>query len=39
MASDTRQYEYRVLIEWCYPCENGMFLSGGRFLGKREPNG
>ena len=32
MASETRQFEYRVLIEWCTPCENGMFLSGGRFL-------
>jgi hypothetical protein len=35
MASETRQFEYRVLIEWCHPCENGMFLSGGRFLRKR----
>ncbi|MCH8830937.1 MAG: PilZ domain-containing protein [Planctomycetes bacterium] len=32
MASETRQFEYRVLIEWCSPCENGMFISGGRFL-------
>ncbi len=32
MASETRQFEYRVLIEWCTPCENGMFMSGGRFL-------
>ena len=32
MASDSREFEYRVLIEWCYPCENGMFMSGGRFL-------
>lgn len=32
MASETRQFEYRVLLEWCHPCENGMFLSGGRFL-------
>jgi len=32
MASDTRDFEYRVLLEWCRPCENGMFLSGGRFL-------
>ena len=32
MASDTRQFEYRVLMEWCRPCENGMFLSGGKFL-------
>ena len=34
MASEARQFEYRVLIEWCYPCEGGMFMSGGRFLGK-----
>ncbi|MCP4173403.1 MAG: PilZ domain-containing protein [Fuerstiella sp.] len=32
MASETREFEYRVLIEWCHPCENGMFMSGGRFL-------
>jgi hypothetical protein len=32
MASETRQFEYRVLLQWCHPCENGMFLSGGRFL-------
>lgn len=37
MASETRQFEYRVLIEWCRPCENGMFMSGGRFLRKRKP--
>lgn len=34
MASETREFEYRVLIEWCRPCENGMFMSGGRFLRK-----
>jgi hypothetical protein len=32
MASESREYTYRVQIEWCHPCENGMFLSGGRFL-------
>jgi hypothetical protein len=32
MASETREFEYRVLVEWCYPCPNGMFMSGGRFL-------
>ena len=32
MASDTREFEYRVLIEWCSPVENGMFISGGQFL-------
>ncbi len=35
MASETRQFEYRALIEWCYPCEGGMFMSGGRFLRKQ----
>lgn len=34
MASETREFEYRVLIEWCHPVSNGMFLSGGRFLKK-----
>lgn len=34
MASETREFEYRVLIEWCTPCNNGMFISGGRFLRK-----
>ncbi|MCA9025974.1 MAG: PilZ domain-containing protein [Planctomycetaceae bacterium] len=32
MASETREFSYRVLIEWCQPCENGMFISGGRFI-------
>lgn len=32
MASDSREFCYRVQVEWCTPCENGMFLSGGRFL-------
>lgn len=36
MASETRGFEYRVLIEWCQPCENGMFMSGGRFLEKTD---
>lgn len=36
MASETRNYTYRVALEWCTPCENGMFMSGGRFLGKDE---
>ena len=36
MASETRQYTYRVALEWCAPTDNGMFLSGGRFLGKLE---
>lgn len=34
MASESREYVYRVAIEWCTPCENGMFMSGGRFLNK-----
>jgi hypothetical protein len=36
MASDTREYRYRATIEWCRPAENGMFISGGRFLSKVE---
>ncbi|MDA0834843.1 MAG: PilZ domain-containing protein [Planctomycetota bacterium] len=38
MASDTKVFEYRVKIEWCIPCEYGMFLSGGRFLGRTDQN-
>lgn len=34
MAGDTQTFEYRVAIEWCTPCDNGMFMSGGRFLPK-----
>jgi hypothetical protein len=34
LASDTREFEYRVKLEWCFPCEGGMFMSGGRFLAK-----
>ena len=34
MASESREYCYRVAIDWCVPCENGMFMSGGRFLSK-----
>lgn len=36
MASESREFEYQVLIEWCHPTENGMFLSGGRFLTKND---
>ncbi len=32
MASETREFQYDVQIEWCTPCDNGMFMSGGRFL-------
>jgi hypothetical protein len=33
MSSDSREFVYRVRVEWCRPCDNGMFLSGGRFVG------
>ncbi len=36
MASESRQFEYRVQLEWCTPCDNGMFMSGGRFIGGSE---
>lgn len=36
MASETREFEYRVQIEWCHPCDNGMFMSGGRFLSSED---
>ena len=32
MASETRQFEYRVQLQWCSPCDNGMFMSGGKFV-------
>lgn len=32
MASDAREFQYNVRIEWCSPCDNGMFMSGGCFL-------
>lgn len=35
MASETREFVYQVQIEWCRPCDNGMFLSGGRFLTRK----
>lgn len=35
LASEAREFEYRVVVEWCCPCEQGMFMSGGRFLGKK----
>jgi uncharacterized protein with PIN domain len=38
MASDTREYRYRVSIEWCHPADNGMFMSGARFLSKLADN-
>jgi hypothetical protein len=38
MASETREFQYHVLIEWCSPCDNGMFMSGGRFLPTPEEN-
>ncbi|MFO0426767.1 MAG: PilZ domain-containing protein [Planctomyces sp.] len=36
MASDTREFQYNVRIEWCTPCDNGMFISGGCFLSNGE---
>ena len=36
MCGDSKSFEYRVLIEWCAPCDNGMFLSGGRFLQRKK---
>ena len=38
MASDSREYRYRVHLEWCHPCENGFFMSGGKFLKKLDHN-
>ncbi|MCA9065378.1 MAG: PilZ domain-containing protein [Planctomycetaceae bacterium] len=32
MASDSREFRYDVRIEWCAPCDNGMYMSGGTFL-------
>ena len=34
MASDSREFEYQVALEWCRPVDNGMFISGGRFVTK-----
>lgn len=34
LASDTREFEYIMKVEWCTPTEGGMFLSGGRFLAR-----
>ena len=32
MASESRQFEYQVQLEWCTPCDNGMSMSGGKFI-------
>ena len=32
MASESRQFEYQVQLEWCTPCDNGLFMSGGQFI-------
>ena len=32
LASEVREFEYTVNLEWCRPCEKGMFISGGRFV-------
>ena len=37
MASETREFDYRVEIEWCRPTDNGMWLSGGRFVTEALP--
>ncbi len=34
LSSDSREYLYRVAVEWCEPCGGGMFQSGCRFLTK-----
>lgn len=34
LSSDSREYCYRVSIEWCEPCGDGMFQSGCRFITK-----
>ena len=34
MTSDTRAFTYKVLLLWCQPCNNGMFISGGKFIHK-----
>ena len=39
MASDTREFEYRVQLEWCRPCEGGMYISGGRFISQTRKSG
>ena len=38
LASDSREFHYRVQLEWCSPCEGGMFISGGTFLEKVDPH-
>lgn len=38
MASESREYIYQVALEWCIPCDNGMFMSGGKFLGAPAEN-
>ncbi len=35
LTGETRDFQYRVQLEWCYPCDGGMFISGGRFLEKQ----
>ena len=37
MASETREFDYRVEVEWCRPTDNGMFLSGGKFVTDAAP--
>lgn len=35
LASEAREFEYTVALEWCHPCERGMFISGGRFVTRK----
>ena len=37
LASDSYQCCFQMAIEWCSPCENGMFKSGGRILSESNP--
>ena len=38
MSSETKNFEYRVQVEWCHPVEKGMFFSGGRFIRDKDGN-
>lgn len=34
MASDSREYKYRVRLCWAQPTDNGMWIGGGEFIGR-----
>lgn len=34
MASDTREYRYKVELLWCQHFKNGLFAAGGKFLSR-----